>query len=63
MSTPVEWAAYILTAVSVSTIVAALVHTWTRDPDEDQYCSRCQDVTPWHPKNGCTVCRSTDSTI
>ena len=28
MSTPVEWAAYILTAVSVSTIVAALVHTW-----------------------------------
>jgi len=44
MSTP-EWIAYALTAVSVSTIVAAVVYVWCRDPDKDKYCSRCQDVT------------------
>ena len=63
MSTPVEWMAYTLTAVSVSTIVAAVVYVWCRKPDADKYCSRCQDVTPWHRKRGCTVCRSSDSVL
>jgi hypothetical protein len=63
MSTPVEWVAYTLTAVSLSTIAAALIYVWCRDPDKDCYCPVCKDVTPRHPKNGCTVCHSTDSFI
>ena len=60
MSSPMEWVAYTLTAVSISTLVAALVYVWTRDPDKDHYCAVCDKVTLWHPKNGCTVCRSLD---
>lgn len=61
MSTPVEWVAYTLTAVSVSTLVAALIYAWIREPDEDHYCAMCDNVTPWHPKTGCTVCHASDS--
>lgn len=60
MSTPVEWAAYALTAVSISTVVAAVVYVWRRKPDADQYCSRCQDVTTWDKKKGCTACHWAD---
>ena len=58
MSTPVEWAAYTLTAVSISTIAGLLIYAFIRNPDEDHYCTVCDKVTPWHPRNGCTVCRT-----
>jgi hypothetical protein len=61
MSTPLEWTAYTLTAVSVSTVVAAIVYACVGNPNEDHYCAVCDKVTPWHPKNGCTVCRTLDS--
>jgi hypothetical protein len=62
MSTP-EWVGYIAMVGSIAGVVARMIYVSSGPPDKDCYCPVCKDVTPRHPKNGCTVCHSTDSFI
>lgn len=47
-------------AALISGLVAWMIYASSGPPDEERYCLKCGKTTQWHPKNGCTVCRTLD---
>lgn len=52
----VEWIATLITVGSFCGIVAAGIHAWCREPDEEHHCWQCRRVTCWRD-NECRECR------
>lgn len=51
-----------LAAIVGAAGIGYLIYLWISfKPDVDKYCGQCQAMRPWHPKKGCSVCRTLDS--
>jgi hypothetical protein len=53
------WLAAIVTAAGI----AWAVYRLTGIPHQQKYCVVCKQVRLWHPKKGCTSCRTLDSSF
>ena len=53
------WLADLITLVLIAGGLVCIALTAGRESHE-RYCPACKKQTPWHPKRGCTVCRTLD---